>query len=517
MAYIASGYFATPRQYLLKQNQATYTNGDTVTVRYQIAGSATVTGQEILASPTINVKLLENENQTVVAGTVRFKISTVQYSDRDGRGLIYLNDNTLAGSIDYDTGIVSLTTYTGGENTTFVVESLILVNKGWFAVSADFRTTGSPVQPGGLFVSATALDGTSITATADLSGEISDTLIEGVVNYSDGIVRVNFGESVLDSGLSPEEKLEWWYDPAYVDGGYIFRPKPVAPNTIRFNSVIYNYLPLSEEIIGLDLIRLPSNGKVPKYRAGDILVIHEPFSFATTPPLIADQVVNLPHTFIGKNTIYLVDDVGAVIPETGYYTVDEELGTVTMDSALDLTGFIEPLVVHYRLDDMQICTGVQIDGTLDLLSPFAQDFSTNAFVSTAVIFGDLFSKIEYFFSQKTWSNNWANARSGEDSTAKYNLLQYPIFIQNKNAIKERWALVFTNTTTFNIIGETVGVIGTGNISSDTSPLNPQTLEPYWVIYTAGMGGGWAAGNVIRFNTRAAAAPIWIFRSMEAGA
>lgn len=512
-----SSVFPFEIQTAIASTTAAYSDSDTITITYQQAGSATVSGQEIIPSPPLKIQLLQNLAQTVVPGTVRFKIATVQHSDQDGRGNIYLNDNTLVGTINYELGEVSLTGYTGGNNVTMTIESLVTVNKGWHAIEAVFKTPGAPVQPLGLFISATAYDGTAITATADLAGDIDDNQIQGTVNYNTGIVKVKFGEDVLDSSLTPEEKAEWWYDASNIEGGYIFRPTPIYPNTVKFNAVLYSYLALSKEIIGLDLVRLPSNGRVPQYRKGDILVIHEPFEETMPSPLAPSQVVNLPHEFIGKNTIYLVDATGVLIPETGFYIVDEDPGDIIFDAALDLTGYDEPLVAHYRIEDMHICTEVQINGTLGLQSSLARDFGTNAFVSTAVILGDLFSKIEYFFTQKTWINIWDDQRSGSDSIAKYNLLQYPIFIQNKNSIKERWALVFTSSTTFNIIGEYVGVIGTGDTASDAAPINPNTLEPYWVLYAAGFGSGYATSNVIRFNSRASAAPIWNFRTMETGA
>lgn len=496
---------------------ATFSGGTLLTIKYQQAGSTTVTGQEIIPAPPLKLKLLANLAQTIVPGTVRFKVATTVYTDLDGRGLLYLENNALAGTVDYEKGVATITTYSGGDNATVVISSLVTVAKGWFAIRADFKTPGSPVQPTGLFISATALDGTPITATADLSGNIIDNQILGTINYNDGIVSVGFGENVLDSLLTTEEKTEWWYDAGNIDGGYIFKPKPVYPHTIKFNAVIYSYLPLSKELIGLDLLRLPSNGKVPKFRSGDIVVIHEAFEHIMPAPLSGGQIENLPHDFIGQNTVYLMDALGVTIPAIGFYVVNEDNGEVEMDLALDLTGYVEPLTAHYRIEDMQLCSGVQINGELSINAPLARDFSTNAFVSTAIIFGDLFSKVEYFFTQKTWSNEWSDIRIGSDSTAKYNLLQYPIFVQNKNAIKERWALVFTSSTTFNIIGEDVGVIGTGTITVDTAPINPQTSEPYWILYAAGQGGGWASGNVIRFNTLASSAPVWVFRTMESGA
>jgi hypothetical protein len=76
--------------------------------------------------------------------------------------------------------------------------------------------------------------------------------------------------------------------------------------------------------------------------------------------------------------------------------------------------------------------------------------------------------------------------------------------------------VFTNSTTYNIIGESVGQVGTGNMVSDPAPNNPSTGVPYFHLDPLGWGSGWAAGNVLRFNTIAANYPVWIARTIQQG-
>lgn len=84
------------------------------------------------------------------------------------------------------------------------------------------------------------------------------------------------------------------------------------------------------------------------------------------------------------------------------------------------------------------------------------------------------------------------------------------------ALQERWALIFTSTTDFRIVGESVGQVGTGTVNADTAPPNPATGAPYFTIKAAGWGGGWSQGNVLRFNTAAANYPIWIARTVLQG-
>src|SRR5699024_4246876 len=72
---------------------------------------------------------------------------------------------------------------------------------------------------------------------------------------------------------------EPWYDAAniYDDGGvnYINKPIYVKPDSIRYNAITYSYLPLDKELIGLDPVRLPTDGRVPFVRKGDSIAITE--------------------------------------------------------------------------------------------------------------------------------------------------------------------------------------------------------------------------------------------------
>ena len=47
-------------------------------------------------------------------------------------------------------------------------------------------------------------------------------------------------------------------------------------------------------------------------------------------------------------------------------------------------------------------------------------------------------------------------------------------------------------------------------------INPATGEPYFTLRATGWGGGWAAGNVLRFNTVGALFPVWVVRTIQQG-
>ena len=66
------------------------------------------------------------------------------------------------------------------------------------------------------------------------------------------------------------------------------------------------------------------------------------------------------------------------------------------------------------------------------------------------------------------------------------------------------------------MGESIGQVGTGSVNTVTAPVNPATGVPYFTIAVLGWGSGWAAGNVLRFNTKAANFPMGIARTTLQG-
>ena len=82
-------------------------------------------------------------------------------------------------------------------------------------------------------------------------------------------------------------------------------------------------------------------------------------------------------------------------------------------------------------------------------------------------------------------------------------------------IEQTWTLTFTNTTAFNIAGDTVGAVGSGNLSAGAAPNNTSFSEPYFVMQPAGFTGSFTAADTIVFNTHPAAVPIWMKRVVPA--
>jgi hypothetical protein len=139
-----------------------------------------------------------------------------------------------------------------------------------------------------------------------------------------------------------------------------------------------------------------------------------------------------------------------------------------------------------------------------------------SYLSSALVAGDLKARVSVLFDQATWDGSWKDALSGNVATATYNDVLSPIEVSNRGALTERWIVRFTGTTTFEVIGEHVGLIGSGNTATDFEMLNPTTGVPYFRLRAVGWGGGWSAGNVLRFNTVGALFPVWVVRTIQQG-
>ena len=122
----------------------------------------------------------------------------------------------IAGSLSPD-GIISLSsTFTDDAPNTIVIKSLVAQQSDQYAAGVVFRTPGAPLRPGSFYIQAEKMaDETLITATADLTGIITATDIEGEVNHETGVVSVRFGHMVSPASSYVDEP---WYDPENVEG-----------------------------------------------------------------------------------------------------------------------------------------------------------------------------------------------------------------------------------------------------------------------------------------------------------
>ena len=488
--------------------------------------SATFTAAATVAGPEpVRFQLAQDLYKLVVPNSVAFSWNGLEFYDRNGTMYHSFDPETgsgvIAGSIDYTKRIVTLTDAGDEPFSTAapIVTSLLLQPNIRATAFVRFRTPGAPLRPGSFIVRATGTDGTLLTGTSSNTGVISGAHVRGAIDFENGIAEVNFNDEILDSGAGPfPHRAQPWYNVAlqFTRGGntYVIRPFPVDPSTIVFNTVVYTAIPLDADLIGIDPVRLPSDGRVPIFKQGYVILVHDT-RFTTAPNnLISGQVVTLTR----PNQTYIVvrDQNGLVVPDDRY-TTDLAAGTVTINNPVNLQGFQQPLILEDRIEDMLLCTDVQITGELSVARALKHDYdATTALVSSALLFGDLQARYVKFFDQQTWANVWADIVTGNRASSSFNDVDFPLEVTDEGAITQRWALVFTSTTAFNVIGEEVGLIATGNTGADLAPNNPSAVDPYFTLHKQGWGTGWVAGNVVRFNTIGALAPIWFARTTIPG-
>lgn len=473
------------------------------------SGASAQPAQTFAWAPTLD--LTPQYAEPIVPGSVRFTLAGKTYVDRQGQLVADVDAatgaGTSAGTINYATGECTLTLLTEAASNAGTVAALVTTPIANRAASVQFRIPAGSIVPGSLTVQWVVADtGATRTQTVPASGTVDAAGLVGTVDHDLGIARLAFGTRVLAAGNESQP----WYNADAIDAdGKLLRPEPANADTIRYAAVAYAYIPLPAEIIGVSTVRLPSDGRVPIFRVGGVVVVHHTATRSGT--YSNGQTVNFGRVRIAR--VRVRDSAGAAV-DAARYTTDLVAGTLTWSN---VSGLAQPVTIEDRIEDMAVVGDVQIDGTLRFTRPLTHAFpASGAYVSSALLIGDMFARYTNLFEQSTWTGEWSDARIGTQPTASYNDSLYPVLVTNAGALTERWALIFTNATEFRVVGEVVGQIATGNTSTDLAPVNPASGQPYFSLDKDGWGTGWAAGNVVRFNTVAASFPAWVVRAIQQG-
>lgn len=477
------------------------------------SSTSTVNTSRSFTEAPLRLPVRTSVGDSIVPGSLLLAIGGASFIDRNGS--LYANVSpdtgagTLAGSINYSTGALTLSWWVNGAAPSLSVLACLSVYGEYAAAELFLRTAGAPLRPGSFYVQGTDTEGNLVTGQANTAGEISGTGTQGYIDQQTGIWRVRFGDVVSAAG----NEGQWWYDEANVTGGQIWRPRSVIPSTIRYNAIALTSLPLNADLLGLDPVRLPSDGRVPIFRPSDVAVIHNTQPFTLPNPAVAGATYNVGRTDLAE--LWLEDADGKKL-DAALFEVALEDGLVTMAAPLVLTGYVQPLVARHRIEDMVLVSDVQITGEIAFDPALTRDYPVDgSYVSSALLFGDMVARVTNVFDLLSWGA-WSDT-PGTGATAEYNTIDYPVEVLNNGAVTERWRINFTTTNTFQVIGENLGVIATGNTSEDCAPANALTGLPYFVIRSAGWGMGWSAGNQLRFNTVSASQPIWCARTILPGA
>lgn len=463
-----------------------------VDVSYQVAA-----GTELQKTDQINAheypwRFALLELGPIVPGSVVLDVDGELWFD-DGEGRLLRNystttgTGTAVGSINYDSTYVVIDDYEGRPITATISTVACLIGDDWSVLKdSTFRTAAAPLRPNGFNIRAENFEtGNQYNGEADNQGDLSGDGITGEINLQQGLADISF-------------------------------PQPVSAATVFYNAVSYKQIPLDPDILGLDPVRLPADGRVPIMRDADILVLtHTQKDLIDTPT--AGQVISA-----GRDRLHdgwIEDDEGTRL-DPAQYTLDKDAGTATLADPFtaqdaESTALVGDLHFVHRVDDMALCTEARIDGTLQLAQPLYHDLPADeTWVASAVYLGDLRARVKNWDSYTTDPGDYDT--EGDPSNAQYNLIAYPVAIDNRGSVPERWKIRFTSTTAFELYGEQRGLVATGSTAADFSPTNPQTGTPYFTLESDGWGAGWQVGNTVRFDTDAAASPLWMIRTVLPG-
>lgn len=520
--YTAEGPYGTRVRitgYYRADVQAQFSAGTIISVGWMLGDGAVTVADEFLPLPAVQLLLTPTISDSIVPGSVRFVFRGRTYVDRSG-GIYHSIDpatgaGIYAGTIDYITGVANLTQWLAGGSNAVQVQSLLTRIADPGIAQTFFRAPGSPLRAGMFTLRATRLDGEQITANADINGVLTGSQVRGTVDWESGVAKVEFGQMVLAAG---NEGMPW-FDPDKVVGDQVWRPTLVMADSIYIGAVVYRQIPLSEVVIGLSSVRLPSDGRVPAFKPGQTVLIHHTVKHSVAAPA-ASQLVNFGR---GRVAAIEVRDAAGRPVDSAWYSFDLDEGWLRFSDPLNLAAFTLPIIVSERVEDRRLVVQPNITGEIEINTGLSHDYPAGeAMVSTALRLGeangslDLQARVVNLFDQAAWNNAWSDSLSGSSAPGTYNDTDYPLVVTNADAITERWAIRFTSGTQFEVMGETVGTITTGNTTTDLAPLNPRTGLPYFVLKREGWGGGWSVNNVVRFNTVGGLAPIWLIRTTLPG-
>ena len=352
---------------------------------------------------------------------------------------------------------------------------------GTYAVQQFYgRTAIAPIKPRSVTVYAEQ-NGTTLTGESDAEGQLSGSL-KGSIDYATGYFAIEASE-------------------------------PIAPESLRYNAVSQQSIPINSTEVGINATRLPSDGRVPIYRAGGYIVISNQYNQDIGSAFTAGQVTHLDRADCDR--IAVVDATGKHLAAELY---EEDLNDSTIEWAtpLDLSAYTLPLTAVQLWEEDNRVTGVSIDGKLKLQNPLRRAYpKDHTYVSSAVVGGDLIVRATEPFVQETWGKVWRDSLVGNTARTTLNVKDYPIVLTADGAVDARWRIEFTSANQFDVYEETMGLLWQGDTLTDVAPINPATDKPYFTLSKKAFGlGGWSAGNVIRFNTFGTVMGVWIIRAIQ---
>tara|TARA_Y100000034_G_scaffold134988_1_gene205166 strand:- start:3372 stop:5456 length:2085 start_codon:yes stop_codon:yes gene_type:complete len=401
--------------------------------------------------------------------------SETVYKD-DGQGR-FISGGYIFATIDYETG--AITEIQPVDYVGTVEESLgalvqlkaLSIREKQFSMPTDKFTRES------LYIRCTSTTGVELSASSDASGNITGTNITGSVNSS-GFVELTFSVDIKPDSIS--------YD---------------------YEALVETNVPAPPG--GIDRSRLPEGGYVPIFHQFNLVCIQNR-SRITQPTLNVNDVINIE---ANADFVDIVDSnlQSLYSPTNDNYAYDPVTGEITIASGI--SSFISPFIITSVVSELALIDSIN-SKTLQLLSPLKKSYPVGATVSSVYVLGDLQAYTKDERTLSAWQNNFDD--TGAIASSAVNTVQYPIELSNLGSIAQKWAVVFTSTTAFNVYGEHVGLVYSSDTTVDCAPINSFAASPYFTIRKEAFGAGLNPGECFLFETTTASKPIMLTRSVSPG-
>ncbi|MBF0096285.1 MAG: hypothetical protein HQM04_06530 [Magnetococcales bacterium] len=181
-----------------------------------------------------------------------------------------------------------------------------------------------------------------------------------------------------------------------------------------------------------------------------------------------------------------------------------DLLRISNQSSVDGAGDIEYVLVGTGSGDA-VYSGAEVTLNISATTLAWASGGNPVLVSSCIQPGDVVANYSGFA---------VHSAAGSYSDA-LNLLPKPI-----GAIHQTWTITITDPVSgaYRLDGDALGSgVATGSKSASFSPLNPDTLTPYFTLAAAGWGGEWQLHDSLTFITRPAAIPLWYRQTVPANA
>ncbi|MDK1288489.1 hypothetical protein [Pseudoalteromonas umbrosa] len=392
--------------------------------------------------------------------------------DSEGR---FISGGYIIATINYETGVITENesiSYTG----TPEEELRVLVAKQeQVSRVASFNIELSSFDPASFYVRCKTPTGTDISASSNESGAITGNNVTGSISGS-GEVNLAFNIDIL-------------------------------PGTISYDVHELELVNVPTPHGGIDYSKLPS-GEQAIFHVGDLVCIQNR-QRTQHASLTEGQVID---ERADSDWIDIADanNKSLYSPTNANYSYDKTTGKLTVQSGV--SSFTAPFIVTSIQSELRQILSIN-GNSIKLLTTLNRTYTAGATVSSVLRMGDLQARTSDERTLSAWQNNFAD--TGASASNSINTSQYPIVMNGQGAINQKWAIVFSSSD-YQVYGEFVGLIMTGNTGIDCIPINPLTQSPYFNLSKEAIGSGLGPGEAFLFTTYAASQPTIMIRSISPG-